>query len=64
MEYAVQKRPEVASLKCIEFVSETLVEKAPRIKWEPAKVIGNTCHLFPDHLKKALTNLLLNTEHR
>jgi hypothetical protein len=63
MEYATQKRPEVASLKCIEFVSETLAEKAPRIKWESAKVIGNTCHLFPDHLEKALMNLLLNTEH-
>ena len=39
-------------------------EDAPKIKWEAAKVISNTAHLFPDLLNKAAANLLNNTKHR
>ncbi|GDX53125.1 hypothetical protein LBMAG27_21720 [Bacteroidota bacterium] len=45
------------------FVSKALAEKAPRIKWESAKVIGNIAHQFPAKLEGAIKNLLVNTEH-
>jgi HEAT repeat protein len=63
MEFATKSNPELATLSCLDFVSTTLKEKAPRVKWESAKVIGNIAHLFPDKLDKPITNLLLNTEH-
>jgi HEAT repeat protein len=40
-----------------------LTEKAPRIKWESAKVVGNIAHLYPDKLDEAIKNLLINSEH-
>ena len=36
--------------------------KAPRVKWESAKVIKNIAHLYPDKLDKAISNLLTNSE--
>jgi HEAT repeat protein len=38
------------------------MSKAPRVKWESAKVIGNSAHLFSDDLEEAIKNLLTNTE--
>ncbi|MBK0404244.1 HEAT repeat domain-containing protein [Adhaeribacter sp. BT258] len=63
IEFATKQKPEIADLKCLDFVSETLTAKAPRLKWESAKVIGNVAHLFPENLETAVTNLLVNTEH-
>ncbi|KAA9331711.1 HEAT repeat domain-containing protein [Adhaeribacter soli] len=63
LEYATKSRPGIATLNSLNFVAETLQEKAPRIKWESAKVIGNIAHLFPEKLDKAIGNLLANTEH-
>lgn len=63
LEYATKINPSVADVACLEFVSQSLAEKAPRVKWESAKVIGNIAHLFPARLDKAITNLLVNTEH-
>ena len=63
MEYATKHNPGVADEAVFSFVTNTLTEKAPRIKWESAKVIANTTHLFPEKLNEAITNLLANTEH-
>lgn len=63
IEFVTKVNPKIANLECLDFVSETLTAKAPRVKWESAKVIGNIAHLFPNHLDKAITNLLKNTEH-
>ncbi|MBL0356580.1 MAG: HEAT repeat domain-containing protein [Chitinophagaceae bacterium] len=62
IEFATKKEPGVASSSCLQFVSKTLLEKSPRVKWESAKVIGNIAHLFPSELKEAIKNLLLNSE--
>jgi len=62
LEFATQIKPEIATLECLEFVSDALTSKAPRVKWESAKVIGNIAHLFPDELDSAIGNLLKNTE--
>jgi len=63
LEFATNTNPEIVSLNCLLFVTGTLMEKAPRIKWESARVVGNIAHLYPDHLDKAITNLLANSEH-
>lgn len=62
-EFATKVKPEIASKSMLHFVSQTLTEKAPRVKWESAKVIGNIAHVFPKQLEDAIKNLLVNTEH-
>jgi hypothetical protein len=63
IEYTTGKNPAIIDSECFEFITGCLTEKAPRIKWESARVIGNTCHLFPDQIEKAVINLLVNTKH-
>ncbi|MEQ1603543.1 MAG: hypothetical protein ABL999_01590 [Pyrinomonadaceae bacterium] len=62
IQFATKAKPELASLDCLKFVTETLLEKAPRVKWESAKVIATIAHLYPDKLDKAIGNLLTNSE--
>jgi HEAT repeat protein len=47
----------------MDFATESLQEKSPRIKWESAKVIGNIVHLYPSKIDTALISLLANAEH-
>jgi hypothetical protein len=47
----------------LEWIIDRLAEKAPRIKWESAKVVGNTIHLHPSLIEAATNQLLANTEH-
>jgi HEAT repeat protein len=63
MEFATQKQPDILSKDGFALVSETLTAKAPRVKWESAKVIGNTARLFTNQLDTALKNLLDNAHH-
>ena len=63
LEYASKTKATVIDEKAFEFVIDSLQSNAPRVKWESAKVIANTAHLFPKMLKKAVPNLLDNTEH-
>lgn len=63
MEYATKTKPSIATENMLVFVSGTLTEKAPRIKWESAKVVGNIAALFPSKLEQAIGNLLVNSEH-
>lgn len=63
IEFATKIKPSIADESVLDFVSQTLTEKAPRIKWESAKVIGNIAHLFPEHLAPAIKNLLINSEY-
>lgn len=62
MEYVTRVRPEGGTAAWFDFVTEQLGAKAPRVKWESAKVIGNTAHLFPEKLDRAVEYLLANTE--
>jgi HEAT repeat protein len=61
LEYASRKKPEIINEKCFNFIIENLTAKAPRIKWECAKVIGNMAHLYKNKLNDAIKNLLKNT---
>ena len=63
LEFATKAKPEIASKECLEFATKSLSEKAPRIKWESARVIANIVHLYPDQLDIAVKNLLANSSH-
>lgn len=62
-EFATKQDTSVATEKLLNFVTTTLKEDAPRIKWESAKVIGNIAHVFPAKLGKTVPQLLENSEH-
>lgn len=62
LEFTSKAQPELITLKAFEFVVEHLKHKAPRVRWESAKVIGNVAHLFPDKLDEAIKQLLINSE--
>jgi HEAT repeat protein len=63
IEFATKSKPAIATSACLAFVAEALTAKAPRVKWESAKVIGNIAPLFPGKLDDAIKNLLINTEY-
>lgn len=63
LEYLAKKEPAAISEPAFDFCIRSLSEKAPRIKWEAARVIGNSIHLFPAKIKTAVPALLDNTEH-
>lgn len=60
LEFASSKNPKIINKKCFDFVVEYLTDKAPRVKWECAKVIGNTASLFKTNLNNAIEHLLEN----
>jgi len=62
IEEVTKKSPQIADEACFDFLTETLTAKAPRLKWEAAKTIGNIAPLFPARLNTALANLLVNSE--
>lgn len=63
LEFATKQHPGIATEQSFAFVTQMLGAKAPRIKWEAAKVIGNTAQLFPNKLDEAIAALLANTTH-
>lgn len=63
LEFASRQQPDIIHENAFRFVTAASTAKAPRIKWESAKVIGNTASLFPAQLDEAIRNLLANTEH-
>jgi hypothetical protein len=62
LEFATKQKPTILNEKCFHFVVQALTSMAPRVKWESARVIGNTAHLFTDKLDEAITNLLDNSK--
>lgn len=63
IEFATRARPEIAPAACLDFVAEALLDEAPRVKWESAKVVANIAHLHPGRLTDSVRNLLANSEH-
>lgn len=62
-EFATKENSKLATLELLQFVTLSLSAKAPRVKWESAKVIGNIAKHFPKQLNEAIKSLLVNTEH-
>ncbi len=63
IEFATKTNPKIATINCLDFITNSLYEKAPRVKWESAKVIGNIASIFPEKLNEAIKYLLINSEH-
>lgn len=63
IEFATKQNPTIADESVFSYVTKTLAENAPRVKWESAKVVGNIAHLFPAKLNKVISNLLANATH-
>lgn len=63
LEYATRKKPGIADESLLNFMTATLQENEPRIKWESARVIGNIAKLFPTGLSIAIDHLLVNASH-
>jgi len=63
IEFATRQNAKIADEVVFAFVTKTLTENAPRVKWESAKVVGNIAHLFPTKLNKTISNLLTNSEY-
>jgi hypothetical protein len=61
MEKATKQHP-VADSKLLNFLTDTVLEDVPRIKWESARTIGNIARFFPGKLAKTINHLLINTE--
>jgi hypothetical protein len=62
LEHATVAMNDLMTEEAFLFVTTQLACKAPRVKWESARVIANTVHLYPAHIGNAVTNLLVNTE--
>lgn len=60
IEYVTKEKPEFAE-NCLEFIIEHINDKAPRVRWEACRIIGNVAQRFPDKVKKAIPKLLENT---
>lgn len=63
VEFATKQNPAIANENCLHFVTQALTSKAPRVKWESARVIGNIAPLYPSKLEKTIKNLILNADH-
>lgn len=61
IEYVTKENPEFAE-NCLDFVISHINDKAPRVKWESCRIIGNVSKKFPDIVKEAIPKLLENTK--
>ena len=62
-EFASRLAPRWGSRETFRFCIENLGHKAPRVKWESAKVVANLASNFPEDARKAIPFLLSNSEH-
>ena len=62
IEHATLSNPGMATSECFDLVVESLTARAPRVKWESARVIANVAGQFQGRLHEAVPNLLANTE--
>jgi HEAT repeat protein len=63
LEFATKQHPAIANKEVFQFVTNALKDKAPRVKWESAKVIGNIASSYVEDLDKSIANLLANSTH-
>lgn len=58
---ATKTKPAIATEACFKFITCTLAEKSPPLKWKSAKVVANTAHLHADILDETIKNLVSNS---
>ena len=47
LEYVTKEDPEFGK-HCLDFVTKYINYKAPRVKWEASRIIGNVAKRFPN----------------
>lgn len=62
LEMLSRTEPSLCNSACFHFAVDCLGDKAPRVKWEAAKVVGHLAPYFKPQLTKALPALLKNSE--
>ena len=61
LEYTSKENPAVAKPH-IETVIAYLSDKAPKVKWESARILGNVAQRYPEDVAKSVDELLANTK--
>lgn len=64
IETATKKSPAIGTEELLVFVTNTLKDDEPRVKWESAKVIGNIAKRFPEQLDNSIKMLLPNAKNK
>ncbi|MDR2720121.1 MAG: hypothetical protein LBC03_04900, partial [Nitrososphaerota archaeon] len=62
MEAVSNKNSAIATLEWLIFAQEFITSKSNNLKRESSRIVGNIAHMFPDHLKIAIQNLIENTK--
>lgn len=60
LEYLTQTKPQIAK-PYLDTVIRSLSDKAPRVKWEAARVVANLANTFPQDVESAVSGLVKNT---
>jgi len=60
IEYATKKKPAIADENLLAYLITALKDDEPRVKWESAKVIGNTAKNLSAQVERSIDTLLAN----
>lgn len=63
LEYMTKAKPAYLNEGALDFCLSALADKEPRVKWEAARVLGNTIHRFPKRAEEAMDALLPQASH-
>lgn len=63
LEYVTKNKPAFLSEAGLELCLRALADKEPRVKWEAARVIGNSIHRFPQRAEEVMAALLPHATH-
>lgn len=63
VELATKTNSDLLDVDDFDMILYSLESKAPRVKWESAKVIANTIQLFQDRVAPTTDKLLANAKH-
>ena len=63
LEYVTKTKPVFLNEAAFDLCLRALADKEPRVKWEAARVIGNTVHRFPERAEEAMEALLPQAGH-
>ncbi|MEM2935281.1 MAG: HEAT repeat domain-containing protein [Candidatus Thermoplasmatota archaeon] len=61
LEYVTKENPEIGKYS-LDFVIKNINYKAPRVKWEASRIVGNVARKYPDKIKEVIPKLLENTK--
>lgn len=61
LEYVSKENPKIITVEIFDFMMHQLHSKASRVKWEAAKVIGNSIDQHPEKVEEIIPDLLENT---